>query len=271
LPVAWNENFGDMPEDVVEVVKGTKWDKFIAYMPGKDSNWEPGYFYETHDSTTPTINEFDVSEIVEIPGAEVYKTYGLAFIGLDNEWGSYDDSPVEQDPETPFDLTSLTGGTPEMRDLNRTRIELNRRLKQLKQRKEQLDVALRSVISDLKAHEQTLRRLADDPKRRYTTVEQFRGDKLTNSALKLIGETRKRQNLTMLQLNAISDKIEAIGIEVSRLKNQEAMAKLSDSPELAAELSQLLDESKKALDDDSYFDDTSEDKYADEWFTENYK
>ncbi|MDC1142917.1 hypothetical protein OAU50_07470 [Planctomycetota bacterium] len=266
LPVAWNENFGEMPEDVIEVVKGKKWEKFIAYMPGEDSRWEPGYFWDPKDYK-PAPEHMD--EFTEAAEKEALNSYGLAFIGMDDEWGSTDDSAVDQDPEEAFDLTELVGGSPELRELNKTRIELNRRLKQLRQRKEQLESAITSVNKDLASHEKTLRRLADD--RGFTTVSEIRSDKVTASALKLIGETKKRQNLTQMQLKAVGNKIDAIGIEVSRLKNQEAMAKLSDSPELAAELEQLLEESKKALDDDSYFDDTSEDKYADEWFNENYR
>lgn len=267
LPPAWNDNFGEMGEDVQNVVKGQDWSKFLAYQPGENSEWEPGISWEP--DTEKSVDEFGIEVAKPESKSAEKQSYGLAFIGLDSKWGGYDDSAVEQNPEDKFDLTSITNGDSALRELNRTRIEMSNRLKQLKQRKVQLVKSLMSVNKALVEHDKTLHRLTGEGG--FTTIEEIRADKVTSKALKLIGETKKRQVLTKAKLLSITGQIESIGIEVARLKNQEEMAKLGDSAELAAELEQLLSESKKALDDDSYFDDTSDDKYAEEWFSKNYK
>lgn len=270
LPATWDQGFGDADEDVQDVVKGQKWEKFLSYQPGASSDWneasypskravEPEYYdsqYLPDDGFTEESG----------PDAQKEQNYGLAFIGVDNIWGSTDDSAVEQNQDKVFDLTTLTNMDSKTRDSNKTRNALKNRLKQLEARKAQLERDVIKVADDLSKHEVTLNRMAKD--RNLNTLEEVKANKITADALLLIGETKKRQHMTNAQLMAIRDKIDAIGIQVSRLANKEAMAKLGGSPELAAELELLLDESKKALDTDSFFDDTSGEKYADDWYKE---
>ncbi|MEE9311335.1 MAG: hypothetical protein V3V10_02875 [Planctomycetota bacterium] len=260
LPATWDQGFGDADEDVQDMVKGQKWDKFLSYEPGADSDWNNGI--------SLSKREVDGDGSSEKSGSYTRKeqNYGLAFIGVDNIWGSTDDSAVEQHQDKVFDLTSLTNMDSKARDLNKTRNALKNRLKQLEARKTQLERDVTKVVDDLVKHEETLNRMARD--RNLTTLKEVKANKITADALLLIGETKKRQHLTNAQLMAIRDKIDAISIQVSRLANKEAMAKLGGSPELAAELELLLDESKEALDTDSFFDDTSGEKYADDWYKE---
>ncbi|MCF6229081.1 MAG: hypothetical protein L3J82_10590, partial [Planctomycetes bacterium] len=226
LPVTWDQGFGDADEDVQDVVKGQKWQSFLAYQAGVSGDWMPDSSNEANKKL-PVVKD-------QTADNQSFQGYGLAFIGIDSNWGTTDDAAVEQNQDKVFDLTSLTNVDSKTRDSNKTRNALKNRLKQLEARKTQLERDVVKVADDLSKHEETLNRMAKD--RNLTTLEEVKANKITADALLLIGETKKRQHMTNAQLMAIRDKIDAIGIQVSRLANKEAMAKLGGSPELAAEL-----------------------------------
>lgn len=274
LPPTWDRGFEGVDSNVEEFVKGKKWQDFLAYKPGETAEWVGVPDSTSRDGVT-VEGDFD-NWSVTFPSDSnkpvEYQTYGLTFIGLDNEWGygSTDDAAVNQHPETPYDLTQLWDGDQTTRDAMRKKRELQGMLNKVDQKLGTIDTLIVSAQASLKKHENRLYEIADQKNLRR---DQIKTDVDTKEWLKLIGETSKRLRITeqkKLELQSTRNKLE---VQMERLANQVELSKLAENKEQLIELQKLLDESKEALDgnENDYFADKTDDDFADEWLNKSFK
>jgi hypothetical protein len=108
LPATWDQGLDDVEGHVQDVVKGKKWDDFLRYKAGEDTEWQ-GAGWNRDSGVSVDFSDWEL----RIDGPEnkekAHTTYGLAFCGIDGQWGTDDDTPVNQSPETPYDLASIWG------------------------------------------------------------------------------------------------------------------------------------------------------------------
>ncbi|MBE7492548.1 MAG: hypothetical protein HS108_12425 [Planctomycetes bacterium] len=145
-------------------------------------------------------------------------------------------------------------------------------LQSLENKAKYYETALTKAQNDLKEAEADLRKITKE--RGLRTLEQVKGDKVANEHLQLIGETQKRLLIVQKKNKDASDTHAQIKVKIKRLANQEEMAKLADSPEEIAALNNLIEESKKALDEKSglgELDRLSEQDAAEQWFKANFR
>lgn len=269
LPRTWDQGFEGIDSNVEGSVKGRAWTEFLAYRPGENAQWvgEPradntGFKMEGGwDDISITFDDGEVKN---------HQTYGLTFIGLDNDWGSTDDAAVNQNPDEPFDTATLWSEDDTTRDAMRKRSELQKMLTDVDNRLKDIDTSIASAKTALEKHEGRLMELADE---KGLSRDQIKTDPDTKEWLKLIGETSKRLSITEAKKSKLRSTRNKLEVSMERLNNQVELAKLADNKEELAKLQQLLDESKEALDADenSYFSDKSNDEFADEWLNEKFR
>ena len=269
LPRTWDQGFEGVDSNVEGRVKNRPWGEFLAYKPGETAEWVglPG---EKNGDITFEGDWENLSIMFDDGDKKDYQTYGLTFIGLDDNWGSTDDEAVNQNPEEPYDLSQIWGGDETTRDAMKKKRELQVMLKKVDNKLETIDASIENARSSLEKHEGRLLELARD---KGLTREQIKTDTDTREWLKLIGETSKRLSITEKKKTDLRSTRNKLEVQMERLANQVELAKLADNKEQLAELQQLLDEAGEALDSesDSYFADKSEDDFADEWLNEKFR
>jgi hypothetical protein len=273
LPEAWTTGTDSLDGAVKKAVEGRKWSEFLRYKPGGDAVWagDTGFVQVMRSGDADDWADFlGVPARGDGPPKE-YQSYGLAFIGVDKTWHTTDDKPVKQ--ETKFDLQTLFGGgDAKTREITQKRRELQKMLQSLENKAKYYETALTKAQNDLKEAEADLRKITKE--RGLRTLEQVKGDKVANEHLQLIGETQKRLLIVQKKNKDASDTHAQIKVKIKRLANQEEMAKLADSPEEIAALNNLIEESKKALDEKSglgELDRLSEQDAAEQWFKANFR
>lgn len=264
LPATWDHGLDELDDEVRGVVEGRRWEDFLAYAPGKDADWEgspDGAVNIDLDLDRVTINVPE--EVGENP-----QSYGLVFIGTDNEWKTYDDTPVNQAPEEPFELGRVWDADPETREAMTKQRQLKVMLRRMGERLDLIDGQLGSASEALEQHEERLRQIASE---KGLSRDEIRTDPDTAEWLKLIGETARRLEITRLKKDDIQSKRNVLEAKVARLGNQVELSKIADSRDELSELESLLEESRQLLEGDGgYFADKSDSEFADEWLNENF-
>jgi hypothetical protein len=272
LPPTWEQGLDDIDGNVSKVVKGKHWGDFLRYKAGSDASWTGSSGWETTTSTTDWDGWSDYYDVPPASAPQSYQTYGLAFIGLDNIWGTTDDTAVNQSPEKPYELSAVWGGDNQTRELAKNRRELQRLQRQLEAKKESLINSLNKANTDLGQVEGEVRDLMEQ--KNLNTLEAVKKDSKGSGLLRLAGATAKRQQAAQKKLEMVTAKIDDIGIQVRLLANEEEMAKLADSPQEMAELVALLEDSQKVLDDKmdlGALDKIDDDQAASDWFKSTIK
>lgn len=269
LPRTWSEGFDTIDGNIEGFAKGRAWGDFLAYKPGEDAQWvgRP----RADNSGVKIEGDFgDWSISYDDGELKEHQTYGLTFIGLDNDWGTSDDTAVNQNPDEPYDLSALWSGDDTTRDAMRKKSELQNMLREVDRKLKDIDTSIDAARSSMQKHEDRLLELADE---KGLSRDQIRTDPDTREWLKLIGETSKRLSITEAKKASLRSTRNKLEVSMERLNNQVELAKLADNKEELAKLQQLLDESKEALDADesSYFANKSNDDFADEWLKEKFR
>jgi hypothetical protein len=269
LPATWDQGLDDVEGHVQEVVKGKKWDDFLRYKAGEDTEWQ-GAGWNRDSGVSVDFSDWEL----RIDGPEnkekAHTTYGLAFCGIDGQWGTDDDTAVNQSPETPYDLASIWGGDTTTREAMRAKGELERMVRRIDDKVKALEESKGRAQDDLKDQEEKLRQMMDA--KGLKTLDQVKSDTNANKRLQLVGETASRLKAIDAKRMQLVENRESIEIEIDRLKNQVEMAKLADSKEELAKLQQLLNSSRETVErEDSYFAKVSNEEAADQWFKENVR
>ncbi|MBZ0137320.1 MAG: hypothetical protein K8I27_13220 [Planctomycetes bacterium] len=274
LPPRWEQGFEGVDSNVEDFVKGKKWGDFLAYKAGENASWVGEPVKRSGGGGDVTVEgDWDNWSISFDGGdAKEYQTFGLTFIGLDNEWGfgSSDDAAVNQNPEAPFDTAQLWSGDETTRDAMKKKRELQVMLKRVDDKLKTIDGSVENALASLDKHEKRLMQIAGD---KGLSREEIKTDKDTKEWLKLIGETSKRLSITLKKKAELMSTRNKLEVQMERLANQVELSKLAENKEQLAELQQLLDESKDALDsdEDSYFADKSDDEFANDWLKDKFK
>jgi len=273
LPETWNEGLDDIDSHVADSVRGRKWTEFLRYKPGGDATWEgaSGYIREDDAKASGGIDWDNVLNAEE-PGKDAYQSYGLAFIGLDNIWGSTDDAPVNQSPEEPYELSQVWGGDSTTRDIASKRRELQRLQKKLTSKVTDYQTALQNAEEKLGETDAELRTLIRNEN--LNSLEKVKAHNKGSGLLKLIGRQQKVVLTANRKLKNTRDRLDTIDIQVRMLESEEDMAKLAENPQELAELTTLLEDAEKVLNtggDLGELDKLDDETAADNWFKENYK
>ncbi|MBK9973956.1 MAG: hypothetical protein IPP14_04195 [Planctomycetes bacterium] len=265
LPETWDKGTDDLSSYVKETVAGKKWSDFLRYKAGESQTWNGGGFIETIRSDDPD----DWAEMFNVPtdrAAKEHQTYGLAFIGIDKQWSSSDDEAVKQDGDK-FETAKLWGGDSTTRDAMKKKRELRTMMNQVQSKIKAATVAMEKAKADLEKHGAKVNEVI---KRKGLKRDQVKKDPDAGEWLTLIGETNKRLLLTQEKVNKLTSTYNKLEVQMERLAGQVELAKLADSPDELAKLTQLIEESKKTVESESYFSDMSDTEAANKWLDDYY-
>jgi len=267
LPETWNMGTDDLSSYVKEDVANKKWTDFLRYKPGGDANWDGKTgFVEAARSDDPA-DWFDAMNLPVNAQAKDAQTYGLAFVGIDGIWNTNDDNAVKQDGEK-YDLSKLWGGDDTTRDAMKKKRELRTMMNQVQTKITAAEAAIKQAQESLDKH---ALKLKDIIKKKGLRKEQVAKDTDAAAWLKLIGETNKRLLLTEQKRDKLSSTFNQLEVQMERLANQVELAKLADNKEELAKLQVLLDESKKAVENDGYFsNDLTDTDAGNQWLDDYY-
>jgi len=265
LPETWDKGTDDLSSYVKETVAGKKWSDFLRYKAGESQTWKGGGFIETIRSDDPD----DWAEMFNVPtdrAAKEHQTYGLAFIGIDKQWSSGDDEAVKQDGDK-FETAKLWGGDSTTRDAMKKKRELRTMMNQVQSKIKAATVAMEKAKADLEKHGAKVNEVI---KRKGLKRDQVKKDPDASEWLTLIGETNKRLLLTQEKVNKLTSTYNKLEVQMERLAGQVELAKLADSPDELAKLTQLIEESKKTVESESPFSDMSDTEAANKWLDDYY-
>ncbi len=272
LPTTWNDGLDGLDSSVRDQVEGKAWHEFLRYKPGGDDAWE-GDSGWVDEGSGDIQNESFFGALENMANANTTKTtYGLAFIGPDGKWGTYDDKPVNQNPESTYDLVDLYGGDEQTRKIMSTRRELTKVKAKMRAKVTQYQSMLDSATKDLTTNENNLVAYAEQKNLR--TLSSVKSDDVGREHLLLVGETQKLLELTRVKLEAVKLQLNKVELKIKRLANQETMAKLAGSKEDLARLATLLEESRDVLDgktdEITKLEKQSNESMADDWFRKKF-
>jgi hypothetical protein len=269
LPPTWDQGLDDIEAHVSTEVKGKKWEDFLRYKAGEDAAWE-GSGWNRDGGVSVDFSDLELRIDGPADESKAKKTYGLVFVGIDGEWGTEDDSPVNQQPEKPYELAALWGGDEATRDAMKTQRDLRRMLRRIDVQLEQNQHRAERAETKLQEHKQRVQKIIRD--KNLDTYEQAARDEEAGTWIKVAGETARLVqaiNSKDAELTRTRNKLEA---QMAMLDTQVEMAQLGGNKDEMAKLHQLLNEGNKTLEaDDSYFAKVSNEEAAEQWFKENIR
>ncbi len=269
LPATWDQGLDDVEGHVREVVKGKQWDAFLRYKAGADAEWK-GAGWNRDSGISMDLSNWELRIDGPQDPESVHKTYGLVFVGIDGQWDTDDDTPVNQTPERPYDLSAVWGGDESTREAMKTQRELKTMVRRIDLQLGENQQRAERAQNRLAEHKQRLQDIMD--RKGLRTFEQARADDEAGDWIKVAGETARLVQAVHAKDAELTRTRSRLEAQVAMLDTQVELAQLGGNKEEMARLKLLLDEGKKTLDaDDSYFAKVSKEEAAEQWFKENIR